>query len=45
MNRNSLGSARGCGLTAGMKIGCAQETNLDGIDLPEPSYMGSQAYY
>jgi hypothetical protein len=45
VNRNSLGSARGSGLTAGMKIGCARETNMDGTDPPEPSYTGSQPYY
>jgi hypothetical protein len=45
LNQNSLGSARGSGLTAGMKVGCAWETNMDGIDLPEPSYMDSQPYY
>jgi E3 ubiquitin-protein ligase CCNP1IP1 len=37
VNRNSHGSARGSGFMAGMKVGCAQDTNMDGIDLPERS--------
>jgi hypothetical protein len=41
VNRNSLGSARGSSLTAGMKVGCARDTNMDGIDRPELSYMGN----
>ena len=45
VNRNSLGSARGSGFTTGMKVGCARDTNMDGIDLPERSYTGSQPYY
>jgi hypothetical protein len=45
VNRNSFGGARGSGFTAGMKVGCARDTNMDGIDLPERSYMGSQPYY
>src|SRR5271168_985086 len=40
VNRNSLGGARGSGFTAGMKVGCARDTNMDRIDLPERSYTG-----
>jgi len=45
MNRNNLGGARGSGFTAGMKVGCAWDTNIDGIDLPERSHTDSQPYY
>ena len=45
VNRSSLGGARSSGFTAGMKVGCARDTNMDGIDLPERSYTGSQPDY
>ena len=45
VNRNSLGSTSGFGFTAGMKVGRAPDTQMDGIDNQERSYTsGHQCY-
>jgi E3 ubiquitin-protein ligase CCNP1IP1 len=45
VNRNSLGSASGFGLTVGMKVGHTPHAQTDGIDHHERSYTCGQQYY
>jgi E3 ubiquitin-protein ligase CCNP1IP1 len=45
VNRNSVGSVGGFGFMAGMKVGRAPVTQMDGIDHHERSYSSGQQYY